>query len=53
MQGKLPSVLVECGFLSNAREEALLMDAAYQRRIAQALADGLEQYAALSERLVQ
>lgn len=53
LQGKLPSVLVECGFLSNAREEALLMDAAYQRRIAQALADGLEQYAALSERLAQ
>lgn len=44
LRGKLPSALVECGFLSNAQEEKLLMDRAYQRRIGQAIADGLENY---------
>lgn len=29
-----PAVLVECGFLSNPEEEALLRDASYQRRLA-------------------
>ena len=42
LRGKLPSALVECGFLSNAREEKLLRDPAYHRLIAQAVADGLE-----------
>jgi len=43
----LPAVLVECGFLSNAQEEKKLLDAAYQRRIAQAVADGLEEWVKL------
>ncbi|MBQ7867700.1 MAG: N-acetylmuramoyl-L-alanine amidase [Clostridia bacterium] len=51
LRGKLPSALVECGFLSNAREEKLLMDAAYQNRIAQAVADGMENYANCRQRL--
>jgi len=38
----LPAVLVECGFLSNAEEEKKLLDKAYQRRIAQAVANGLD-----------
>lgn len=46
----LPAALVECGFLSNAEEEKLLMDQAYQRRIAQALADGLESWLDLRAR---
>ena len=43
----LPAVLVECGFLSNAAEEQKLLDKAYHRRIAQAVADGLEEWRAL------
>lgn len=40
----LPAVLVECGFLSNAAEEKKLLDKAYQRMIAQAVANGLEEW---------
>ena len=36
-----PAVLVECGFLSNAEEERLLQDEAYQRAIASAIARGI------------
>lgn len=43
----LPSVLVECGFLSNPEEEALLLDAGYRQRIAQAVFDGITDWAAL------
>lgn len=32
-----PAVLVECGFLTNAEEEALLRDAGYQRKLAAVL----------------
>jgi N-acetylmuramoyl-L-alanine amidase len=35
-----PAVLVECGFLTNAREEALLRDSTYQTKLAAALAGG-------------
>ncbi len=41
---EIPSVLVECGFVSNAREEALLLDASYQARLAEAIADGAAEY---------
>jgi len=41
LRGKLPSALVECGFLSNAQEERLLMDDDYQRLIGQAICRGL------------
>lgn len=43
----LPSVLVECGFLSNPEEEALLLDAGYRQRIAQAVFDGIVDWTAL------
>ena len=33
-----PSILVECGFLSNGEEASLLLTDAYQRKIALALA---------------
>ena len=36
-----PSVLVECGFLSNPQESALLHDQTYRRRIAYLIARGL------------
>jgi len=47
----LPAVLVECGFLSNAAEEKQLLDASYHRRIAQAVADGLENWLELQKGL--
>ena len=36
-----PGVLVECGFLSNPREEALLQTEAYQKKLAAVIAAGL------------
>ena len=40
----LPSVLVECGFISNAEEEKLLLSSDYQLRTAQAVRDGILEY---------
>lgn len=39
-----PSVIVECGFLSNADDEALLTTPAWQKKLAVAIADGLADY---------
>ena len=39
-----PAVLVECGFLSNPKEEALLRTEDYQKKLVCALAAGLSQY---------
>lgn len=39
-----PSVLVECGFLSNAREELLLLSDEYQNKIADAIFKGTLSY---------
>ena len=50
LRGDMPSALVECGFLSNAEEEKLLLDPAYQQRIGQAVADGLQSYRELLRR---
>ena len=33
-----PAILIECGFLSNGEEAALLSTAAYQKKVAVALA---------------
>lgn len=41
---KCPSVIVECGFISNAREEALLQDEAYQEECARAIYLGADAY---------
>ncbi len=46
----LPSVLVECGFLSNAAEEALLRTPEYREKVAQAIRDGIVEYVALTEK---
>jgi len=43
----IPSVLVECGFLSNPTEEKLLLTEVYQRRVAKAIRDGIVEYASL------
>lgn len=42
---KAPSVLVEIGFLSNTREEALLHRSEYRQKLAEALFRGLSRYA--------
>jgi N-acetylmuramoyl-L-alanine amidase len=51
LRSSIPSALVECGFISNAEEEKLLLDAAYHLRIARSLADGLEEYLTLLGRI--
>lgn len=40
----IPSILVETGFISNAKEEKNLNDPRYQARITQAIFDGLKKY---------
>jgi len=42
---KAPSVLVEIGFLSNSREEALLRKPDYRQKLAEAIYRGLSKYA--------
>lgn len=44
----VPSVLVECGFLSNPEEEKKLLTAEYRRKIAEAIRDGIIEYLHLS-----
>lgn len=44
LQLDVPSVLVECGFISNPEEEKLLLTADYQARLAEAIAAGVEEY---------
>lgn len=41
---KVPSVLVECGFLSNPVEDKLLSGAEYRRKVARGIADGVLEY---------
>jgi N-acetylmuramoyl-L-alanine amidase len=40
----MPAVLVEGGFISNPEERALLKSRKYQEKIAQGIADGVDQY---------
>ena len=48
----IPSALVECGFLSNTAEEALLRTETYEEQIAKAIGDGIVEWYALSTRPV-
>jgi len=48
LQLDVPSALVECGFISNAQEEAKLQSAAYQALIGEAVAGGVEEYVRLN-----
>jgi len=41
---KTPTVIVECGFLSNRQEADLLSDAEYQQKVAVAISKGIENY---------
>lgn len=40
-----PSILVECGFISNAADEALLRNSRHQEKLAEAIANGVDKYA--------
>ena len=40
-QARVPAILVELAFISNAQEEVLLRDVGFQRTIAEALAEGV------------
>lgn len=42
--GECPCILVECGFLSNEREEGLLQTEEYQDKIAKAIYKGVDAY---------
>ena len=43
-ESKIPSVIVECGFLSNQEEESKLKDPSYQKKMAFAIYCGFLQY---------
>jgi len=43
----IPSILIECGFISNQDEEKKLNEEDYQARLAWAIADAIEKYYAL------
>jgi len=48
LQLDCPSVLVECGFISNAAEEKLLLSPDYQAKLGEAIALGAVEYASLT-----
>lgn len=48
---KMPSVLLEIGFLSSPEEEALLTNPNYQRRVAKAIRDGIYDYLSKNKQL--
>lgn len=41
---KAPTIIAECGFLSNVSETKLLIDESYQRKVAEAIFQGILQY---------
>jgi N-acetylmuramoyl-L-alanine amidase len=41
---RMPAVLLEVGFVSNPDEEKLLVQSAYQERIAEAIAEGIRDF---------
>ena len=44
MKSEAPAVIVECGFLSNEREAALLITDTYQQKAAESICDGIQKY---------
>ena len=49
LQLEVPSVLVECGFVSNGEEEQKLLNGDYQKQIAHAIATGVIEYLQFSQ----
>ena len=39
-----PSVIIECGFLSNPKDEALLLDPVWQKRLCESILSGVFHY---------
>jgi N-acetylmuramoyl-L-alanine amidase len=46
---KRPAVLVECGFVSNSAESALIGASAWRQKVAEAIVTGIESYKDLAE----
>lgn len=42
--GNQPSIMVECGYISNVEEEAKLKQADYQQKVAEAICEGMQDY---------
>ncbi|MCD6581205.1 MAG: N-acetylmuramoyl-L-alanine amidase [Desulfuromusa sp.] len=49
----MPSVLIEMGFISHAREEKRLSSASYQKRVAAGIVKGIKNYSATIDRVAQ
>lgn len=49
----IPSILIETAFISNPEEERKLRDAAYQHKMAEAIADGIKAYFARNPALAR
>jgi len=45
-----PAVLIECGFVSNGPESALIGSPAWRKKLAEAIVDGVDGYKGLAER---
>lgn len=45
-----PAVLVECGFVSNSNESALIGSPAWRRKLAESIVEGVDNYKGLAER---
>ena len=43
-EARMPSILIEVGFIDNREELALLRQAGYRQRLAQAIAAGIASY---------
>lgn len=43
-QTKMPAVMVEVGYLSNAAEEARILDGSYQDKVVQGIVNGIQNY---------
>lgn len=44
---KMPAILLECGYLSNASDEALLYTDLFQQKVAEAVVSGIKEYLGL------
>jgi N-acetylmuramoyl-L-alanine amidase len=49
--GRMPSILIEVGFLSNPEEEKNLRSRSYRRRLARSIANGIVNYKKQFEKL--
>ena len=49
-QTKMPAVIVECGFMDNVKEANLMLNVAYQRRCAEAIANGINKYLGVDDK---